>query len=102
MTAFYTNTVSDELTKSLDEMGMPIKSPEFSDGSLVVHNPTYAEVFDWLISKGYSVEILRSGTGDGWDAFMTVSPIRNFDGHFEQWIDAADTAIYDVIYMMED
>ena len=102
MNAFYTKVVSDELTKSLDEMGMPVKSQEFPGGRIVVYNPTYAEVFDWLLSKGYSVEIFRKKDDDDWEAFVTAKPSRSFYGKFPEWTDAAEAVIYHAICMMED
>lgn len=58
MGAHFTKRVSDELTKSLDEAGMHIQLIVNEVEEITVYNPTYAEVFDWLMYKGISVEVV--------------------------------------------
>lgn len=60
MKQFYTDTVSDELTKLLKVKGFPVAAVDtgFTVSQIVDYNPTYAEVLDWLRNKKYYISII--------------------------------------------
>ena len=62
MQHFYTEFVSDELKDLLKVKGFPITVADmgFTVPQMVDLNPTYADVLDWLIEKGFHISILDS------------------------------------------
>ena len=57
---FYTDIVSDALTKSLKAHGCPIAQADmgFTLPQIIDLNPDYASVLDWLIEKGFNISIM--------------------------------------------
>lgn len=58
---FYTDIISDELTKKLKGLGYPVQQADmgFTLPQIVDLNPTYAEVLDWLLEKEIYISIVR-------------------------------------------
>ena len=83
---YYTNIIPTYAYSKLLEKGMPV--------NLV----TYAEVFDWLITKGVCINIYPhkySYNGDDLWRFICYGK-RNFalPNVYNGWIECADDAIY--------
>lgn len=82
---YYTNFVPQYLWRKLLEKGMPIS------------RMTYAEVFDWLITKGVWISIFPDkGSINGDDIWRyTCDGKQNFvSTKAKKWIECADDAIH--------
>lgn len=91
---YYTETISVTLAEKLKEKGMPIETEGTN-----IWCPPYAEIFDWLMEKGYLIVVLRSegrwcywvGLTTDYDTYDDTYEIEGED--FGTWHKAANAAI---------
>ena len=104
----YTDTIPVILAEKLEKKGMPvdIDGDTFDCGTIYQKdewwcNTTYAEVFDWLIEKGYYI-FIEPNRGESGDKYLPF--INRYIGLVccDTWQEAAGNAIEKALELIKE
>ena len=84
----YCDYIPLSLAEKLKEKGMPIYLENDGYWGKTIKSPTYAEVFDWLMEKGISMDLSTRAFFIVWDKDGNPSVIKG-----KTWHEAAEKAI---------